>query len=167
MAQEARKIVRIASTDLDGNLSVKRALRKIKGISWMTSHGLCMVASIDPNKQLGSLSEAEIKKLESAVTSQEIDDRRLPVWMLNRRADPETGTNKQLIGSALDFRIREDINFMRRTRMYKGIRHELGLPVRGQRTRSSFRKNRTVGVSKKAASAPAKPAAAPKKEEKK
>ncbi|HDD46536.1 MAG TPA: 30S ribosomal protein S13, partial [Candidatus Aenigmarchaeota archaeon] len=42
-----------------------------------------------------------------------------------------------------------DINFMKKIKTYKGIRHALGLPVRGQRTRSSFRKGRTIGVKRK------------------
>ncbi len=46
---------------------------------------------------------------------------------------------------------------MRKIRCYKGIRHETGQPVRGQRTRSSFRTQKTVGVVKKKAQ-PAKAA---------
>lgn len=38
-------------------------------------------------------------------------------------------------------------------RAYRGVRHQHGLPVRGQRTRGSFRKNKTVGVQKKKAMA--------------
>jgi small subunit ribosomal protein S13 len=37
---------------------------------------------------------------------------------------------------------------MKKMRSYKGIRHMQGQPVRGQRTKSHFRKNRTVGVKK-------------------
>jgi small subunit ribosomal protein S13 len=47
--------------------------------------------------------------------------------------------------------LREDLNRLRKTRSYRGIRHELGLPVRGQRTKSSFRTGRTIGVSRKKA----------------
>jgi small subunit ribosomal protein S13 len=40
---------------------------------------------------------------------------------------------------------------MKRIRSYKGVRHSLGLPVRGQRTRSNFRKNKgkVLGVKRK------------------
>ena len=47
---------------------------------------------------------------------------------------------------------------------YKGMRHAAGLPVRGQRTKSNFRKNKgkgSLGVKKKTAAAPA-PAEKPK-----
>src|SRR5437899_3102049 len=66
---------------------------------------------------------------------------------------------------------RDDTNVMRMIRSYKGVGHETGQKVRGQRTRSNGRTGLTVGVTKKAAleAAKAKKAeeAAPKKEEKK
>ena len=52
------------------------------------------------------------------------------------------------IESDLDMRLRDDLNRMRKTRSYKGRRHEFGLPVRGQRTKSTFRKGSSVGVSR-------------------
>jgi small subunit ribosomal protein S13 len=33
---------------------------------------------------------------------------------------------------------------------YRGIRHSAGQPVRGQKTRSHFRKNKSVGVKRAA-----------------
>jgi len=62
----------------------------------------------------------------------------------------------------------EDINLMKKVRSYKGVRHDRGLRVRGQRSRSTGRKGKTVGVSRAsigAAQAAAK--AGDKKEEKK
>ena len=70
----------------------------------------------------------------------------IPAWMLNRREDYETGENIHLIESDLDMTLRDDLNRMKKTRSYKGRRHEVGLPVRGQRTKSTFRKSSTVGV---------------------
>jgi small subunit ribosomal protein S13 len=53
---------------------------------------------------------------------------------------------------------------MRKMRSYKGVRHQLGQPVRGQRTRSTFRTSkRAVGVMKKSAAKPAAKAAPEKK----
>jgi small subunit ribosomal protein S13 len=40
---------------------------------------------------------------------------------------------------------------MKKVRSYKGRRHEVGLPVRGQRTKSTFRKGISVGVRKRRA----------------
>ena len=43
----------------------------------------------------------------------------------------------------------EDVNRMKKTRSYKGIRHESGHKVRGQRTSSNGRRGSTIGVVRK------------------
>jgi len=163
---EPKRIVRLLATDIDGRLSVGRALRKVKGVGFMFSHAVCLSVGVDPNKKVGLLGESELKTIEKYFKDLNQGNITVPKWMLNRRRDAETGENVHLIGSTLDFRKREDINTMKRIRAYRGVRHELGLPVRGQRTRTSFRKNKTVGVSRKKAmaarKAPASPAAAGK-----
>lgn len=163
MAQETqpqqRRIVRILTTDIDGSLSVERALRKVKGVSFMFSKSVCTSTGVDGRKKVGTLSEAEIKALEGFIKKPQ-----LPRWMLNRRKDYENGEDAHLTMADLDFKKREDINTLRRIRAYKGIRHELGQPVRGQRTRSSFRTQKTVGVSRKSIQQAAKPK--PKEEKK-
>ncbi|MEM7819717.1 MAG: 30S ribosomal protein S13 [Candidatus Aenigmatarchaeota archaeon] len=141
---ETKKIVRLLATDIDGELKVERALRKIKGIGFAFSRAVCIATGIDSNRKIGSLSAEEIKKIENFIKKPN-----LPSWLLNRRKDMETGEDRHLTKSELDMKIREDINLMKKIRSYKGIRHELGLPVRGQRTRSSFRTQKTVGVMKK------------------
>ena len=146
--QEERKIVRLLAADLDGKLSVIRALRKIKGVSFMVSNTICTVTNTDPRKKVGLLSEVEIKNLENVMSNL---DKHAPDWMLNRRKDRETNINMHLFSTALDLKKRDDINIMKKMHSYRGIRHELGLPVRGQRTRSSFRTQKTVGVTKKKA----------------
>ncbi len=159
---EARKIVRLMEADVDGALSTERALRKIHGISFMFSRAICTSAGIDRRKKIGELSEEEIKRLEGTIRNPQFS-----VWLFNRRKDVETGNDMHAVSSALALKKREDINFLKRMRAYRGIRHELGLPVRGQRTRSSFRTQKTVGVAKKKVIAAAKAAAAPAKQEKK
>lgn len=162
MAGETRKIVRLMATDIDGSLPVGRALRKIKGISFMFSNALCVHIGIDKRKKVGDLNEEEVKIIENAIKGPGF----VP-WLFNRRKDFDTGKDAHVVGSELDLKKREDINFLKKMRAYRGIRHEFGLPVRGQRTRSSFRTQKTVGVAKKkviaaakaAAAAPAKPAA--------
>ncbi|MEM2618451.1 MAG: 30S ribosomal protein S13, partial [Candidatus Hadarchaeales archaeon] len=57
-----------------------------------------------------------------------------------------------------------DIGRERKIRSRRGIRHELGLPVRGQRTRTTGRKGLSVGVMRKEARVKME---AGKKEEKK
>jgi len=53
------------------------------------------------------------------------------------------------VGPDWDVAVQDDINRMKRIRSYKGIRHEKGKKVRGQRTRSNGRKGLAVGVIKK------------------
>jgi len=157
---EGRRIVRILSTDIDGSLPLERALRRIKGISFMFARSACISMNADGKKKVGIMSDQEIRNVEEFLKNP-----KLPSWMLNRRKDPEAGKDIHLTMSQLDFRRKEDINQMKRIRSYKGIRHESGQPVRGQRTRSTFRTNKSIGVSKKKAS-PQK-AAAQKTEAKK
>jgi small subunit ribosomal protein S13 len=154
MAEEMRKIVRLLSTDIDGNLTVGRALRRVRGISFMYSRSVCRASGIDINRKLGTLNIDEVKKLEKYVRNPEV-----PAWLLNRRKDPDTGIDTHIVGGDIALMLREDINIMKRSRSYKGIRHEQGLPVRGQRTRSSFRSQKTVGVAKKKVRMEAKKAA--------
>ena len=47
--------------------------------------------------------------------------------------------------------LRDDINVMKKIRSYRGIRHERGLPVRGQRTRAHGRVGLALGVSRREA----------------
>jgi small subunit ribosomal protein S13 len=44
--------------------------------------------------------------------------------------------------------LKDDINRLKMIRCYRGVRHESGHKVRGQRTRSNGRKGLTLGVSK-------------------
>ncbi len=146
MSDKTKQIVRLFATDIDGSMPIGRALMKIKGISFMFSNAICNALSIDKKKKLGDLSQDEIKKIEELVADPE---KFLPPWLLNNRKDLSTGKNLHFVGAKIDLHKREIINLLRKIRAYRGIRHELGLPVRGQRTRSSFRKNKTVGVVKK------------------
>ena len=135
------RIVRILSTDLEGKMKIFHGLTKIKGISWSFSNALCKVLKIDKNKTIGSLSENEIKEI-----SDFIKNPILPAYLINRRADLETGENKHLTGSDLELRNEFDIKRLKKIRVYRGYRHMAKLPVRGQRTRGHFRKNRAKGV---------------------
>jgi len=82
--------------------------------------------------------------------------------MMNRRKDVETGQDKHVMGMDLAMILREDLDLMKKMRSYKGIRHERGLRVRGQKTRSTGRTGAIVGVSRKKEGAPTAPAAASK-----
>lgn len=141
------EIVRFMSTDLNGKLKIKNSLRKIKGISFMTSKIFCEKAEVDPDKLTGKLDEKDIKRLEDVIKNPKKFN--MPDYILNLRKNPYTGKDGHLTGSELQIEIRKILGDKKRLGSYVGIRHRFGLPVRGQRTRSTFRKNRTVGVSKR------------------
>ena len=139
-------IVRILKTTLDGSKKVKMALIGIKGIGYNLSVSICRTAKIDENKLLKELTKTEIEKIEDIVNNA---DKSLPEWMLNRRKDYSTKKTKHKYGPELTMQLREDVLRLRKIRAYRGIRHELGLPTRGQKTKNSFRKHGVVGVVKK------------------
>jgi len=145
--KEDERVVRILSKDIEGKFKVYPGLTKIKGISWGFSNAICKKLKIEKNRKIGSLSEEEVKKITEFTKNMDV-----PAFIVNRKSDPETGKNNHLIGSDLDLQKEFDIKKLKKIRSYKGIRHGANLPVRGQRTRSHFRKNRGkgVGIKKKA-----------------
>ncbi len=144
---EMKKIVRLVNTDLDGTKPVIRAIMGIKGISFTMSKAIVYALGIDPNKKLGEFSERELEKLEDAIKNPKKYG--IPSYLLNRRRDPETGEDYHLTGEDVHIRMKMDIKKMIELRTYRGWRHKLGQPVRGQKTRSHFRtRGRTVGVKK-------------------
>lgn len=143
-----KHIIRIGNTDLDGNKNILFAMNKIKGVGVPFAKMALSLAGIDTDKKAGNLLGSEVKTLNEVVTNPE--DNGAPAWMLNRRKDYETGEDKHLLGPDLEFQIQQDIKRMSKTKSYKGLRHQWGLTVRGQRTRSNFRnKSGTLGVNKK------------------
>ncbi|MBM3309033.1 MAG: 30S ribosomal protein S13 [Candidatus Altiarchaeales archaeon] len=153
--------VRVAGVILDGSLEVTRALTGIKGIGIRVARSLHKALEIKKGVKLSSLNEKEIEELESMIAGL---DQKLPVWMLNHRKDVVTGKNVHLLGPELDITNRSDIDRHKKIRSYRGVRHTLNLPVRGQRTRSSFRTGGTIGVVRKK-EMPAAAGEAKKKEE--
>lgn len=164
-SEELRAIVRVMGADLDGEKPLMRAISGIKGISYSMRKAIISASGYDENIKLGSLGEQDIHKIEEIIKNPQ--DHGIPAWMLNRRKDRESGKDLHFSGVDLEVAKRFDVQRMIDMKSYKGIRHMLGLPVRGQRTRSSFRKGRVVGVIRKAALAQSQKAAEEKKEEKK
>jgi small subunit ribosomal protein S13 len=146
--EEIRYFVRVGTTDLDGTKSVKVALTGIKGVGRHTALVICRMAKVDEYASLGRLEEASVNRLRTAV---EEYSGNIPTWMANRPRDVYTGETKHLLGGDVALAKEEDINLMRKIRCYRGIRHETGQKVRGQRTKSTGRTGTTVGVKRKSA----------------
>ena len=149
--QELKYFVRIANNDLDGKNAIINSLTKIKGIGFTLANAVCNISGINKRKKTGYLTDQEAKKIEEIINDPLKHD--IPAWLFNRRKDPEDNKDNHLIMSNLDFAKDNDIKLMRKIKSYKGVRHSSGLPVRGQRTRSNFRKNKgnVLGVKRKAA----------------
>ncbi len=149
--KNVKYIVRIANTDVDGNKPILHALRKIKGVSYMFANMVCKVAGVDMRKKAGVLTDEEVNKLDRVVSNPEGFD--VPVWLFNRRKDVETGEDKHILTSDLDFTQDTDVKMMKKIKSYRGMRHAFGLPVRGQKTKSNFRRNKgkgSLGVKRRA-----------------
>ncbi len=152
MSREFNYIVRLHGTNIDGTKMVPYALTEVKGVGIRLARSIVKQLGLDATERLGVLSDADVKKLETA-----IDDPAsigLPTWMLNRRKDPMTGDDLHVLASDLDLMNKDDIDLMRETRNWKGERHARGLKVRGQRTKTTGRTGRSVGVSKSKARQP-------------
>jgi small subunit ribosomal protein S13 len=133
-------VVRIYGYDIPSAKSLYVGLTKIKGIGWSISNAICLKIGIPKSKKIGDLTKDEIAKVEAFLDNTEIYD-----FLKNRRSDPETGKTEHLYGTDLDVRREFDIKNMKKIKSYKGIRHSLKLPVRGQRTKSHFRAKKTTG----------------------
>jgi small subunit ribosomal protein S13 len=153
MAQEdeIKYFVRVGTTDLDGTKSVKVALTGIKGVGRHTATVISRMAKVDEYASLGRLDEESVNRIRTAV---EQYSGKIPAWMANRPKDVYTGETKHLLGGDVALAKDEDINLMRKIRCYRGIRHETGQKVRGQRTKSTGRTGTTVGVKRKSAGGP-------------
>jgi len=145
-AKDEGRIVRLLSSDIEGKTAIYAGLTKVKGVSWGFANAICNALKIDKRKKIGALTDKEIEKI-----SEFIKNPNVPQYLYNRRNDFETGENKHLIGSDLDLSKELDIKRLKKIKSYRGLRHSVGLPLRGQRTKSHFRTNKkkSVGIKKK------------------
>jgi small subunit ribosomal protein S13 len=124
-------MARLVGVDLPREKRVEIALTYIYGIGRTTSKELLAATGVDPNTRVHALSEDELVKLQ-----REIEGRNLTIEGDLRREVQADIRRKIEIGS------------------YQGRRHRMGLPVRGQRTKTNARTRkgpkRTVAGKKKA-----------------
>ncbi|MGB9714135.1 MAG: 30S ribosomal protein S13 [Candidatus Bathyarchaeales archaeon] len=148
MSREFRHILRIIDTDVDGTLKASYALTKIKGINFNLANAILKKAGIDPDIRVGFLTESEVEKIEEII--KEPSRYELPGWLFNRKKDLETGKDTHLISADLVLRTKMDIERMKEIKSWRGYRHAYGLKVRGQRTKTTGRAGKALGVKKKA-----------------
>lgn len=123
-------MARIAGVDLPRDKRVEISLTYIFGIGLTTSKNILAATGISPDTRTRDLTEEEVAKL------REIIDK-----------------NYRVEG---DLRREESLNIKRLIEIgcYRGRRHRMGLPVRGQKTKTNARTRkgpkRAVGAKKKA-----------------
>lgn len=140
---ETREVVRIARTGIDGTKPVGKALTALKGVGDMYANAVAEKMGYR-NEKIGDLSDEKIDEIEEKLKNPE--QLELPEWIRNRRKDRESGDDQHLIESDLELRKEFDIRRYKEIGSYRGWRHKIGLPVRGQKTKSSFRSGSKIGV---------------------
>jgi small subunit ribosomal protein S13 len=157
-SQEFRHIVRILGSDSAGTLKVSYSVSSIKGVSLSLANAILKKAGINPDLRSGFLTEADISKIEDIV--KDPSKYNLPIWLFNRRKDSDSGKDMHLISADLVLRTKTDIDEAKNIRSWRGYRHAYGLKVRGQRTKTTGRSGKSLGVKKKGLMAkPGAPAA--------
>ena len=121
---------RIKGVDIPNEKRIDVALTYIEGIGFTTSINILKIAKINESTRAKDLTDAEIAEINNAISSLEI---------------PIEGELRRIVTS--------NIRRLKEIKSYRGLRHHLGLPTRGQRTRTNARtrkgKKKTVGGQKK------------------
>ena len=160
MSQEFRHILRIAGSDVAGTLKTVYALTEVKGIGHGLSNAILNKAGVNPDLRVGFLTEADVERIEDIIKNP--SKYSLPTWLFNRRKDFDTGKDVHLMTAELVLRTKTDIDQAKDIRSWRGYRHAYSLKVRGQRTKTTGRAGKALGVKKK--DLMAKPGAAPQAE---
>lgn len=123
-------MARISGVDIPNEKRIETALTYIYGIGPTISKRILTAAKVDLNKRTRDLTESEIAAIREQFQAQQV---------------PVEGELKRMVS--------QNIRRLQEINSYRGKRHKVGLPVRGQRTRSNARtrkgKKKTVGGMKK------------------
>jgi small subunit ribosomal protein S13 len=147
MSQEYRYIVRIMGTDVQGTLKTAYAVAQIKGVSASLSNAVLKKAGVNPDLRVGLLTDSDVTKIEDVI--RDLTNLNIPIWMFNRRKDSDSGKDMHLLSSDLAYKIKTDIDGAKEIRSWRGYRHAYNLKVRGQRTKTTGRAGKALGVKKK------------------
>ncbi|KAH8919470.1 ribosomal protein S13 [Atractiella rhizophila] len=140
-------ILRLLNTNVDGKRKIMFALTEIKGVGRRYANIVCKKADVDLNKRAGELNSDELERIVNIMQSPQ--QFKIPTWFLNRQKDIVDGKYSQVLSNGLDNKLREDLERLKKIRAHRGLRHYWGIRVRGQHTKTTGRRGKTVGVSKK------------------
>ncbi|MEK6923812.1 MAG: 30S ribosomal protein S13 [Candidatus Micrarchaeota archaeon] len=151
-AEEIRGIIRILGRDLKGQLPLKQALTKVKGVGRNLAVSVTRAANreleIPADAQVGSLSDKQIEGIEEIIRNPTAHG--VQAYLVNRNGDMDAGGAKHAAQSDLEFALRQDVEREKMSRSWVGWRKSIGQKVRGQHSRTTGRTGMTVGVLKKA-----------------
>ena len=139
-------MLRMADTDIDGLKTLRTALTAVRGVGDRTAANICKITGFDTGMKAGHLDATQQEPLRLAIENYA---QNVPLWMLNRQRDLESGDELHLSGQDLKLTHEDDISRLREIKCYRGIRHAGGHKVRGQRGRSNGRFGLTLGVQRK------------------
>jgi len=140
-------ILRLLNTNVDGKRKIQYALTEIKGVNRRYANIVCKKADVDLRKRAGDLNSDELERIVTIM--QNPQQYKIPTWFLNRQKDIVDGKNTQLLSNAVDSKLRDDLERLKKIRAHRGLRHYWGVRVRGQHTKTTGRRGKTVGVAKK------------------
>ncbi|KAF9622641.1 hypothetical protein IFM89_032540 [Coptis chinensis] len=145
--------LRVLNTNVDGKKKILFALTSLSKVLVV----VCKKADVDMNRtkasaqmpvQFNSIGRAgELENLMVIVANPR--QFKIPDWFLNRKKDYKDGRYSQVVSNALDMKLRDDLEWLKKIRNHCGPRHYWGVWVRGQHTKTTGRRGKTVGVSKK------------------
>jgi small subunit ribosomal protein S18e len=147
LADDFQHILRIVNTNVDGKQKIPYAMTAIRGVGRRFAILACKKAEVDVNKRAGELSAADLESLMVVISNPR--QFKIPDWFLNRQKDIKDGRYSQIISSQLDTKLREDLERLKKIRNHRGLRHYWGMRVRGQHTKTTGRRGKTVGVAGK------------------
>jgi small subunit ribosomal protein S13 len=120
---------RIIGIDIPDNKRLEVSLTYIYGVGRKLSNDIIEKLSLNPNMKAHNLSEDDIARINAVLQSEYV------------------------VEGDLRRQIQNNIKRLISIHSYRGMRHRLGLPVRGQRTRTNARtrkgKRKTVANKKK------------------
>jgi small subunit ribosomal protein S18e len=140
-------ILRLLNTNVDGKQKCIYAFTKIAGVGRRYAQLVCRKADVDTTKRAGELTAEELERIVTIM--QKPLDYKIPAWFLNRQRDIVDGKNSHVLSNGIASKLRDDLERLKKIRAHRGLRHYWGLRVRGQHTKTTGRRGRTVGVSKK------------------
>ena len=142
-----KHLVRITGTDIRGDKQVVSGLTQIRGIGPRMADIVLKKAGVSKDLFIGLLTDEQVKAIDEVI--KDPIKYGIPKWFVNHVKDRVSGKDIHLVHSNLALYERNDVDRLKKLRTYRGVKHAVGHKVRGQRTKSTGRGGRSLGVSRK------------------